>query len=154
MDAIDQRLLELLRQDASRPLKTLAAEVSLSRSSVRDRILRMQRDGIIRRFTIDTAPVSVGLRAICLVQLGRTPDMQVVNSATAMPEVMRCYALSGEIDLLMEIVGPDIDTINATRDRIAALAGVDEVTTLMVLAQYKTPHGQGDSGAPRSGEVR
>lgn len=139
MDAIDQRLLELLRQDANRPLKTLAAEVSLSRSSVRDRIARMRKSGVIRRFTIETAPTSAAVQAICLVRLVRTPDMKVVDALTADPQVARCHALSGEIDLLVEIVGQDTAAINVMRDRIAAMPGVDEVTTSLILARYKDP---------------
>ncbi len=36
VDDIDRRLLQLLQEDASRPLKTLAHAVGLSRSSVRE----------------------------------------------------------------------------------------------------------------------
>jgi DNA-binding Lrp family transcriptional regulator len=108
MDAIDRRLLDLLRADASLPLKTLGAEVALSRSSVRDRIARM----------------------------ARTPDLVVVRAVAAMPEVTRCDALSGEIDLLVEVAAADGPALNAVRDRIAALPGVLEVTTSLVLAGY------------------
>lgn len=136
VDAIDRHLLELLREDASRPLKTLAAEVGLSRSSVRDRIARMQAQGAIRRYTIETAPQAGTLSAICMLRLARTPDMGIVHSLTAMPEVVRCDALSGEIDLLVEIAAPDAPSLNGTRDRIAALPGVVEVTTSVVLTRY------------------
>lgn len=147
MDAIDQRLLELLREDASRPLKTLAAAVSLSRSSVRDRIARMQVQGIIRRYTIETAPTVLPISAICLLRLARTPDMDVVRAVSAMPEVLRCDALSGEIDLLVEAAARDAASLNQVRDRIAALPGVAEVTTSLVLARYR-----GDVGG-RKGDV-
>ncbi|WP_202842289.1 Lrp/AsnC ligand binding domain-containing protein [Luteimonas saliphila] len=136
MDAIDRRLLELLREDASRPLKTLAAEVGLSRSSVRDRIVRMQAQGVIRRYTIETPAQDGALSAICMLRLLRTPDMRVVESVTAMPEVVRCDALSGEIDLLVEVAAADAAALNETRDRIAALPGVVEVTTSVVLTRY------------------
>ncbi len=136
MDAIDQRLLQLLREDASRPLKTLAAQVSLSRSSVRDRIVRMQAQGIIRRYTIETSTAPLPISAVCLLRLASTPDMAVVRSLSGMPEVRRCDALSGEIDLLVEVAVADAATLNAVRDRIAALPGVTEVTTSLVLASY------------------
>lgn len=136
MDAIDRRLLQLLREDASRPLKTLAAEVSLSRSSVRDRVARMQAQGVILRYTIETAPQDGALSAICMLRLARTPDLAVVRSVKAMPEVVRCDALSGEIDLLVEIAAADAPALNAVRDRLAALSGVVEVRTSLVLSRY------------------
>jgi len=136
MDAIDQRLIDMLREDASRPLKTLAAEVALSRSSVRDRIARLQARGIIRRYTIEVAPAVLPVSAVCLLRLERTPDMGVVRAVSAMPEVTRCDALSGEIDLLVEVAAWDGGSLNAVRDRMAALPGVAEVTTSLVLANY------------------
>ncbi|WP_437818276.1 Lrp/AsnC family transcriptional regulator [Sorangium sp. So ce1078] len=51
MDDVDRRLLRLLQEDASRPLKVLAAAVDLSRSSVRERIARLEASGVIRRYT-------------------------------------------------------------------------------------------------------
>lgn len=137
MDAIDRRLLGLLREDASVPLKTLAAAVGLSRSSVRDRIARMQASGVIRRYTIELARAHRGAGAICTLRLARTPDPVIVAAVVSMPEVVRCDALAGDIDLLLELECPDTDTLNAVRDRIAAITGVEEVTTRVVLARYK-----------------
>ena len=137
MDETDHRLLQLLREDASRPLKTLAADVSLSRSSVRDRIARMEADGTIRRYTIDTAPADGPLRAILLVRLRRTPDPDVVRAVVSAPEVARCYSLSGEIDLMVELATDGTGTLNRTRDRIATLPGVAGVVTSLVLHRDK-----------------
>lgn len=136
MDAIDHRLLGLLREDSSLPLKSLAAAVSLSVSSVRERIVRLRERGVIRRYTIEVAPEVEPLTAICLLRLARTPDMDVVGTVSAMPEVARCCALAGEIDLLVEIEAEGPAAINAIRDRIAALPGVLEVTTSLVLTRY------------------
>ena len=133
MDEIDHKLLRLLREDASRPLKTLAAEVSLSRSIVRDRIARMEADGTIRGYTIDTAPPGGELRAILLARLRRTPDPDVVRAVVSTPEVARCYSLSGDIDLLIELVAGETAVLNRARDRIATLPGVASVVTSLVL---------------------
>ncbi|MEZ0472295.1 Lrp/AsnC family transcriptional regulator [Luteimonas salinilitoris] len=141
LDDIDRRLLQLLVEDASRPLKTLAAAVSLSRSSVRDRIARMEADGVIRRYTVDVAPADAGLTTILLVRLARTPDPAVVRAVVSMPDVVRCYSLSGEIDLLVELAGTDVAELNLTRDRIARLAGVTDVVTSFVLNRDKVPAG-------------
>lgn len=139
MDDIDRQLLQMLREDASRPLKTLAAAVSLSRSSVRDRIARMETDGVIRRYTIDTQPIDVGLTVILLVRLARTPDPEVVRAVVSTPEVARCYSLSGDIDLLVELAGTDTSALNRVRDRIALLPGVVDVVTSLVLNRDKMP---------------
>jgi DNA-binding Lrp family transcriptional regulator len=136
MDDVDRRLLALLRDDASRPLKALAAEVKLSRSSVRDRIARMQAEGVIRRFTIEVAPQSQAT-AILHIRLKTTPDPAVVNAIVSRDDVVRCYSLSGDIDLFVEIAGVGVGDINRTRDQVAQLPGVADVETSFVLKHDK-----------------
>lgn len=139
MDNIDHQLLRLLQEDASRPLKTLAAAVALSRSSVRDRIARMEADGTIRRYTVDVAPPDAGLAAMLMIRLARTPDPDVVHAVVSTPEVVRCYSLSGEVDLLVELVAADTAALNRARDRLALLPGVSDVVTSFVLNRDKAP---------------
>jgi DNA-binding Lrp family transcriptional regulator len=132
MDDLDRRLLRLLREDADRPLKALAAAVGLSTSSVRDRIVRLKASGVIRRVTVEVVlPGEVG--AVLFVRLVRTPDLAAVRDITAFDEVVRCYSLSGETDLFVELVGPDTASVNSTRDRIADLPGVAAVVTALIL---------------------
>lgn len=139
MNDVDRRLLELLRQDASLPLKTLAAAVSLSTSSVRERIMRMLADGTIRRYTVELSPSLTRVTTILLLRLEQTPAPQIVGAVVAMPEVVRCYSLSGEIDLLVELAAAETAVVNAARDRIALLPGVAGATTSLVLNHDKTP---------------
>ena len=137
MDEIDRRLLGLLREDASRPLKTLAAEVGLARSSVRDRIARLQATGVIRRYTIEIRPERGDVAAMLMLRLVRTPDPAVVQAIVAEPQVRRCQSLSGDIDLLVELAAPDVEALNALRDRIATLPGVADATTAFILKHDK-----------------
>lgn len=136
MDDVDRRLLALLRDDASRPLKALAAEVKLSRSSVRDRIARLQADGVIRRFTIEVAPFTQAT-AILRIRLNKTPDPAVVGAIVSRSDVVRCYSLSGDIDLFVEIAGANVADINRTRDQVAQLSGIVDVETSFVLKHDK-----------------
>ncbi len=138
MDDIDRRLLALLQEDATRPVKTLAAEVSLSRSAVRERIARLLARGIIRRYTVEVAAPGA-VAAVLLVRLERTPAPAVVRRVVAMAEVVRCSSLSGDIDLLVEVVGADVAEINRVRDLVAGAPGVADVVTAFVLKQDKGP---------------
>lgn len=139
MDDIDRRILKLLQEDASRPIKALAAEVDLSRSSVRERIARLQASGVIRRYTVELAPPPGVITAVLMVRLVRTPAPAVVARVVAFPEVVRCFSLSGEIDLLVEISGAEVAEINRVRDLIASDPGVADVETSFVLKQDKAP---------------
>ena len=148
MDAIDRRLIALLREDASRPLKALAGAVSLSASSVSERIQRLVARGEIVRFTIETPPPPNGCAAILLVRLRKTPDPEVVRAIGARADVRRCYSLSGAIDLMVEVGAENVAEINRARDEISGLAGVTAVETSFVLKADKA-----EGVEPRAGSL-
>ena len=47
MDAIDMQIVSLLRTNARMPLKTIAAKVKLARSTVRERLVKLEESGVI-----------------------------------------------------------------------------------------------------------
>lgn len=133
LDDKDQKLLDLLRGDARLSLKALAAKVGIARSSLRDRMARLEADGIIRGYHAEIAAPELGVSAYLFVRLKRTPAHDLIEVLRAMPEVRGCSSLTGEIDLLLEVAAPQTDRINAVRDRIAGHAAVADVTTSIVL---------------------
>jgi DNA-binding Lrp family transcriptional regulator len=72
-----------------------------------------------------------------MIRLGRTPARETVSQMTALPNVRRCFSVSGDIDLVVEIEAGTMSALNATRDEIALLADVADVTTAIVLKDEK-----------------
>ena len=60
MDEIDLKLLRLLQKNARTPIKTLAGEVRLSSPAVSARIERLEKQGVIRAYTLDLDPLQLG----------------------------------------------------------------------------------------------
>jgi len=143
MDEMDEKnlqILRLLQQNARLPLKTLAGKVGLARSSVRERIARMEAEGIILGYKADVQPVHRGgeaVRALLMIRLGRTPARETVSRITAVPAVRRCFSVSGDIDLVVEIEAGTMLDLNSARDEIALMPDVSDVTTAIVLKDEK-----------------
>lgn len=134
MDDKDLQILQMLRDDARAPLKAIAAKVGLARSSVAERIAKLEDKGTIRGYRADVAaPLREGVRAILLVRLKTTPNPEAVGAVCAMAAVLRCYSVSGENDLIVEIEGATMAKLNAARDAIARIAHVADVTTAPIL---------------------
>ncbi|CAN0500325.1 unnamed protein product, partial [Phaeothamnion confervicola] len=119
LDDKDRKILDLLRQDARLPLKTLAAKVGLARSSLRDRLSRLEADGIIRGYRADIAASVSGVAAYLFVRLNRTPALDLIETLRAVPGVRSCVSLTGDIDLLVELAAAGTEELNAVRDRIS-----------------------------------
>jgi DNA-binding Lrp family transcriptional regulator len=130
MDAIDMQIVTLLRTNARMPLKTLAAKVELARSTVRERLVRLEKGGVILGYHARVADVD-RLSALLQLKLAKTPAPRTVAAIVAMPEVCRCYSLSGDVEARTTA------QLNATRDRIATLPEVVDVTTSLILNRDK-----------------
>jgi len=137
MDAKDHAILELLRDNARLPLKTIAGAVGLASSSVRERIARLEDSGLITGYGARLGLTAPGVSAILLARLMATPDREAVADLVAMPAVRRCWSVAGEIDLILEIWGADMNALNLARDAIATHEGVKAVTTAPVLLREK-----------------
>jgi DNA-binding Lrp family transcriptional regulator len=133
LDDKDRQILELLRSDARLSLKTLAAKVGLARSTLRDRMCRLESDGIIRGYRADIAESGAGVSAYLFVRLKSTPAPSLIALLRRMPDVKSCTSLTGDIDLLVEIGAASIDRVNALRDRISSHDLVADLTTSIVL---------------------
>ncbi|MGE0239689.1 MAG: Lrp/AsnC family transcriptional regulator [Parvibaculaceae bacterium] len=135
IDGKDREILNILRDDARISAKALAARVGLARSSLRERIARLEKAGVIRGYRADIADTSLAAVACLLVKLKLTPSPQVIVRLMRLPEVRRCLSLAGELDLLIDIAAETLARLNQIRDEIANFPEVAETTTAVVLRQ-------------------
>jgi DNA-binding Lrp family transcriptional regulator len=134
LDDRDRQILALLRQDARLPLKTLAARIGLARSTLRERLARLEADGVIRGYRIEIAPEASGtVSAYLLARLQRTPALDFVADLRQLPEVRDCASVAGDIDLIIQLQAETIERLNAVRDEIARHPAVADLTTSIVL---------------------
>ena len=81
IDQIDREILRILRDDARIPWQALAGRVHLSANATADRVRRLARRGVIRRFTADVDQAALGrdLEAVVdvLVNPGAGDQMEV-----------------------------------------------------------------------------
>jgi DNA-binding Lrp family transcriptional regulator len=136
LDTIDQHIVSLLRTNARMPLKTIAAKVDLARSTVRERLVKLEASGVILGYHARIADTD-RLSALLQLKLAKTPAPRTVAAIIFMAEVRRCYSLSGDVDLAVEIEARTTSELNTARDRIATLPDVIDVVTALILKRDK-----------------
>jgi DNA-binding Lrp family transcriptional regulator len=135
LDAIDRLMIALLQDNARLPLVAIAKSVGLSRSAVQERLQRLERTNVIEKYTVRVGAAGQRkLQAWFLLchKEGFSCD-DVMPALTAMPEVTFCQAVAGEIDLMALVHTDSLADLARLRERVAALKGVDDVTTIPVL---------------------
>lgn len=108
IDDIDKRILNILQQDATLPLKNIAEQVHASVATCQRRIQFMMDTGVITRQVAIINPVELGfdLTAFVLIEMEKQNNAILDSFAQLMnrlPNVMSCYEISGDFDFLLLI---------------------------------------------------
>lgn len=134
LDPIDRTLIRLLQDNARLSTVALAKAVDLSRSAVQERLARLERSGVIERYTVRLGQDGAPFQAWLFLRYadGFSCD-DVVPHLAELPAVRLCHSVAGETDLMVLVHVDAPGSLAELRERVAALKGVDDVTTMTVL---------------------
>jgi DNA-binding Lrp family transcriptional regulator len=136
MDELDRHLLSLLEANAREPTASLARKLGVSRTTVQDRIRRLEREGLVAGYTVRLGSEYREERITAYVMLSVNPKLsaRVVHALKAMPELRRLHAVSGVYDLLAEISAESTRRIDEVLDTIGSTPGIERTTSSIVLS--------------------
>ncbi|MGH9177740.1 MAG: Lrp/AsnC family transcriptional regulator [Acidimicrobiales bacterium] len=143
LDAVDHRLLAELRADGRASVNDLAGRVSVSRATAYQRLARLRRAGVIRRFTVEVDPRKVGLpiAALVLVSVVQHSWRGVGDRLRRLPGVVWLALSSGTFDYVLLVRAPDIDHL---RDVILEdLQSIPEIQSSQTLVLLDEPPVEG-----------
>lgn len=136
LDAMDGRLIALLREDARQPVASLARALRLSRASVYARIQRLQRKGVISGFTVRINPHYNRhlIRAHVMIKVAPKKAPVVEAKLVELAEVTALHAISGIFDMVAVVEAEGVGALNTLIDRIGAIDGVEDTSSSILLA--------------------
>ena len=144
LDKYDIALLCALQKDAQSTHQQLGEVIHLSASQVSRRIGRLQSSGIIQRNValLDATRIGLGVRAITYVTLARNGEdegLAFEREMAAFPEVLECYAVTGESDYILQIVATSLgDLSESVLRRLTRIKGVNSIRSNIVLQNIKS----------------
>ncbi|NQW51993.1 MAG: Lrp/AsnC family transcriptional regulator [Rhodospirillales bacterium] len=113
LDDIDRRILGALQAEGRLPIVDLAERVGLSPTPCQRRVKRLEEEGVIDRYAALVSPPAVGLALQAMVQVTLDDHSEKTVEAfeaaiRARPEVVACYAVTGDMDFLLHVLAPDL----------------------------------------------
>lgn len=113
MDSIDRKLLNLLQDDSKQTTKELANSLNLSVTAVYERIRKLEKNKIIKKYValIDYEKVNRDFIVLCHVKLSQHKKeylMQFEKEVMQLSEVMDCFHVSGDYDYILKIAVANI----------------------------------------------
>ncbi len=126
LDAIDLKILEILRKDGRITYQALSEKVHLTPRPCQERVRKLEQAGIIQGYTArinaSATPRSVIVHAqIALAsQSGRSAQQAFEAEVKKRPEVLDCWLVSGPFDYLVRLAFRDLEEYRAlTSDWLA-----------------------------------
>ena len=140
MDDIDRKLLCTLLEDSNCTATDLSQQVNLSIPAVNKRIARMRQNGTIERFTVQVNAKQIGksVQAFVLVVVNQYAQIgELLDYVQEDPDILDCYAVTGEYDYLLRIFAADIEDLEEKLLRLKEKRCVSKSHTMFTLMTHK-----------------
>jgi Lrp/AsnC family leucine-responsive transcriptional regulator len=126
-----------------RILAVLQREGRIANAELAERVQRLEAEGVIAGYgaRLDAGRIGLGLQAFVRVQLSRHDREAIARFAELVrewPEVVACWALTGDMDYLLQVFVEDLAHFSSfLMDRLLNAAGVEDVNSSFVLREVK-----------------
>jgi Lrp/AsnC family leucine-responsive transcriptional regulator len=113
LDEKDKKLLILLQNDAKKTTKELALELNLSVTAVFERIKKLEKNQMIKKYValLNQEKIQKNFIVLChvkLIQHKKEYISQFEKEITQFSEVLECFHVSGDYDYILKICVRDI----------------------------------------------
>ncbi len=143
LDDTDRAILHYLQEDATLKTRELAARLNLSYTPVYERVRRLEREGVIRKYValIDREKVGKKLMVFCHIALKEhslAMGEKFVEAIMAIPEVLECHNISGDYDFHLKILVNDMPEYQRfLMQKLGSLENIGSTHSLFVMGEIK-----------------
>lgn len=131
----DEKLLSLLRTNARMSVSDLARKLNLSRSTVKNRIERLEHSGIIKGYGVEYGGEYLKslVSAHVLIKEKQKLTAQTKSDLEKLEHVVELYITSGEYDLIAVVQTQSLESLSSTIESIGALKGIERTNSSVIL---------------------
>ena len=144
LDETDILLIKALQQDSRQSLKELAHLADVSVPTVRSRVDRLVRLGVIRQFTVAVDPQKLvgGITAFISLKV-KLSDLENVKTALLqIDEVMGLYLTTGECDIVARVCVADVRALEEfILKKLSKVPGIEAARNSVVVETAKEEYG-------------
>lgn len=128
IDRLDVRIINMLQIDARTSFREIARRTGVSDATVRDRVSKMQKNGLIDGFATIVNPAKMGMNISCFLSLTVQPTniANVISNLKEIKEVKSIYELAEKENLFINVILEDKESLRKfINEKIYPLEGVN-----------------------------
>jgi len=132
----DRELIALLQINAREPVASLARKLNVSRTTVQDRLRRLEENRIILGYGLrltDDAAVT-GIKAFVTIEVEPRRTQDVVRALVRLQQIESLHTVSGKFDLIARLGAGTADELDGVLDRIGQVPGVTGTESAIILS--------------------
>ena len=121
----DERNLELIRllqADPRASISELARRIGMSAPAVKERLTRLEEEGVIAGYRLDLDPKALGWPIMVFLRVRPMPGQlpRIAELARSLPQVAECHRITGEDCFIIKIHLDALESLDKILDRFLA----------------------------------
>lgn len=139
LDATDQRIVELLRENGRLPYRAIARDLGITEATVRTRVRRLEDDNFLRVVAVtDLEAAGYGMLLAVGVQVENRAPEAVARDIARIAEVFSVNVVVGAQDIEVLMVAEDQDALHhLLHEQLARVDGVRRLTPALAVDVLK-----------------
>jgi len=146
LDTTDKKILSLLQKDTKQTNKQLSLLLNLSVTAVYERIKKLERQGIIKKYValIDKDQINKSFLVFChvkLIQHSREFLSTFEKEILKLKEVSECFHVSGDYDYILKIY---VENMQAYREfmvtKLTTIKHIGSTHSIFTISEVKNSH--------------
>jgi DNA-binding Lrp family transcriptional regulator len=131
----DEQLLSILRTNARASISDLARVLNLSRSTVQNRLTKLEQSGVIKGYSLEFGSQYLSER-VCshvAIKVRQKLTAKTNKQLRLISQIAELYAISGEFDLIAVVEAQSLEQLSKLLDDIGNLEGVERTNSSVIL---------------------
>ena len=142
LDTLDWQILQAIQQNSKQTYSEIGRQLGVAHSTVYDRIRKMEKNKIIKKWTVDIDLEKVGMNHITARMTVYTDPKEIENVAKKLSEAKEVLevsmSLSEELLIIVKVIARDQEELHSfIAKKVAPLQGVLRIRTSIVTKRIK-----------------
>lgn len=139
LNKTDKKLISLLRVNARTSVSDLAKKIGVSRTTVQNRLDRLEQSCVIAGYTVTLKPEveKSQIKALMFITAEGKEEGKVIDVLRGFPSIIEIYSTNGHWDLMVEVQTDSLIDFHEVLAQVRVIPGVLTTETTILLAPFK-----------------
>ena len=142
LDALDWEILKILQENSKQTYSEVGRQLGVAHSTIYDRIRKLEKNGVIKKWTVDIDLEKIGMNYITARMTVYTDPKESDNVAKKLSDAKEVLevsiSLSEELLIIAKVFAKDQDELHSfIAKKVAPLQGVLRIRTSIITKKYK-----------------